>query len=145
MVFSELGPALGMLSIYHLQVWRKYPHDIVSSIPGKWKSPETTGSPPPACQGCTLTRIDYHRAITFGGGGLVKLLPNHIHILDIQSWVRQVCVITMLGCYVYMVCNCFLYVSLVIMPSLVQFYHKQEATTPPRGTLVDVMIQEGGD
>lgn len=58
--------------------------------PGTWCSPQSTGSRPPPCSGCSLTRVDKDRAVLFGGMWLDRLVPNHIHILNLQSWVCDV-------------------------------------------------------
>ena len=54
-----------------------------------WIRPAVTGSSPLACDGCTLTKVDKHRAILFGGhgNGHHTLVPPCIYILDMQYWV----------------------------------------------------------
>ena len=73
------------------------PRLCVYFSPGTWSSPEISGTPPPPSYGHSLTRIDHYRAFQFGGEQLEKLLPNHVYLLDMKSWVRDYVYICMLG------------------------------------------------
>ena len=55
-----------------------------------WFRPTITGSPPPACHWCSLTRVDHHRAVLFGGKGKdnERILPD-VYILDANHWVSS--------------------------------------------------------
>lgn len=60
-----------------------------------WSVPVTSGIPPPACAGCSFTRVDEHRGVVFGG--LQKdRLPNHFYILNFQFWVKMPFINTLL-------------------------------------------------
>ena len=65
--------------------------------PGTWSSPEISGTPPPPSSGHSFTRVDHYRAVQFGGEQLGKLVPNHVYLLDMKSWVRDCVYICMLG------------------------------------------------
>ena len=73
------------------------PRLCVYFSPGTWSSPAITGTPPPPSQGHSFTRVDHQRAVQFGGEQLGKLVPNHVHLLDMKSWVRDYVYICMLG------------------------------------------------
>ena len=56
-----------------------------------WLRPTTTGSSPPACQWCSLTRVDHHRAVLFGGVGKDrKLISPDVYILDMLHRVSLI-------------------------------------------------------
>ena len=54
-----------------------------------WIRPMIEGSPPPARDGCTLTKVDKHRAVLFGGHGRGRniLVPPCVYILDMHNWI----------------------------------------------------------
>ena len=53
-----------------------------------WFRPAITGSPPPACQSSSLTRVDHHRAVLFGGLGKDdEPISPDVYILDMNHWV----------------------------------------------------------
>lgn len=56
-------------------------------VSGKWSSPAVTGKSPPPCDDFTLTMVDHHRAVLFGGfsGTFVK----HLYVLDISRMVSN--------------------------------------------------------
>ena len=64
---------------------------------GTWSSPEISGTPPPPSQGYSFTRVDHYRAVQFGGNQLGKLVPNHVYLLDMESWVSDYVYICILG------------------------------------------------
>ena len=58
------------------------------------------GEQPTACAGCSLTKVDYFRAVLFGGYGVQEIcVPNCIRILHMarndEQWVinRQQCLL----------------------------------------------------
>ena len=62
---------------------------LFSSSLDSWHRPTITGTPPPACSKMSLTRVDSHRAVMFGGGGKDnELLSPDVYILDMLNWVR---------------------------------------------------------
>ena len=73
------------------------PRLCVYFSPGTWSSPAISGTPPPPSEGHSFTRVDHYRAVQFGGGKLNKLVPNHVYLLDMKSWVRDYVYICMLG------------------------------------------------
>ena len=66
------------------------PHLYACFSPGTWSSPEISGTHPPPSQGHSFTRVDHYRAVQFGGVQLDKLVPNHVYLLDMKSWVRDI-------------------------------------------------------
>ena len=55
---------------------------------GKWSSPVVSGRRPPPCSDFTLTMVDDHRAVLFGGiGGRGEL--KHLYVLDIARMVSD--------------------------------------------------------
>ncbi|XP_065908960.1 kelch domain-containing protein 1-like [Dysidea avara] len=50
-----------------------------------WSKPAITGVPPLPCARFTMTKIDSHRALIFGGTHLMGP-SSEIHILDMNSW-----------------------------------------------------------
>ena len=57
-----------------------------SSMPGVWISPEMTGTRPPPCAAFTLTKVDPHRVVLFGGKQKSERV-NQLHILNMENWV----------------------------------------------------------
>ena len=55
-------------------------------IPGVWISPEMTGTRPPPCAAFTLTKVDPHRVVMFGGRQFSERV-NQLHILNMENWV----------------------------------------------------------
>ena len=56
---------------------------------GAWFSPPVSGARPPPCSGFTLTAIDSHRAVLFGGwqpggGGRV----SDLYLIDFNTMVK---------------------------------------------------------
>ena len=51
-----------------------------------WTAQATTGEKPPALYGHTLTMVDQHRSLLFGGYG--GGYHNDTYILDMETWVR---------------------------------------------------------
>ena len=68
------------------------PHLCVYFSPGTWSSLEISGTPPPPSQGHSFTRVNHYQAVQFGGAQLLKLVPNHVYLLDMKIWVRRDCV-----------------------------------------------------
>ena len=54
---------------------------------GTWSSPTVTGTRPPPCHGSTLTMVDGHRVVLFGGRGSGFRSYQHVYILDLQKMV----------------------------------------------------------
>ena len=52
---------------------------------GKWISPTVSGNQPPPCMCGTLTLVDDHRAVLFGGSNEVS--TNDVYTLDIRRMV----------------------------------------------------------
>ena len=73
------------------------PRLCVYFSPGTWSAPKISGTPPPPSAGHSFTRVDHYRAVQFGGDQLNKLVPNHVYLLDMKSWVRDCVYICMLG------------------------------------------------
>jgi hypothetical protein len=73
-------------------------HRSLFSSLDMWFRPTITGSPPPACNWCSLTRVDHHRAVLFGGAGKgVELISPDVYILDMNHWVSS----SWLSSYIY--------------------------------------------
>ena len=61
-------------------------HFIVLLVVGKWSFPEVTGKRPPPCSAFTLTMVDGHRAVLYGG--CKDVVPfKHVYVLDIKRMV----------------------------------------------------------
>ena len=52
----------------------------------EWIIPVITGIPPPPCAAFSITRVDPHRLVIFGGKQ-VNSRVNEIHILNLDTWV----------------------------------------------------------
>ena len=76
-LISSLSLSLPPLAIVTLCI--SFPTDT-------WTAQATTGEKPPALRGHTLTMVDQHRSILFGGydGGRWH---NDTYILDMETWV----------------------------------------------------------
>ena len=66
----------------------------VHSPAGAWFSPPVSGARPPPCSGFTLTAIDSHRAVLFGGwqpggGGRV----SDLYLIDFNTMVKCHCIV----------------------------------------------------
>ena len=76
---------------FNNNVWARahWPHSLtVFFYLDTWIRPNITGSPSPACHHCSLTRVDNHRAVMFGGLGKDnELIPPDVYILDMLHWV----------------------------------------------------------
>ena len=57
-------------------------------VVGKWSSPPVTGMRPPPCDSFTLTMVDGHTAVLFGGFGVGAVLYSHLYVLDLEKVVR---------------------------------------------------------
>lgn len=51
----------------------------------EWISPEMTGVRPLPCAAFSLTRVDQHRVVLFGGRQLLER-TDQLHILDMENW-----------------------------------------------------------
>jgi len=60
---------------------------------GEWCVPTVVGSWPTACAGCSLTKVDFFRAVLFGGFGVGDIcVPGYLRILTmkrnpVEKWV----------------------------------------------------------
>ena len=54
-----------------------------------WFSPPTSGSSPPACNGCSLTRVDRFRSVFYGGYQVNVKCVRSTHILNMMEWVSE--------------------------------------------------------
>ena len=62
---------------------------LCASFPTEtWTAQATTGEKPPALQGHTLTMVDDHRAVLFGGSKDRTWYNDVTYILDMETWVR---------------------------------------------------------
>ena len=52
---------------------------------GVWAVQTTNGESPPPLAGHTLTKIDHHRAVVFGG--YTGSYSNDTYVLDMETWV----------------------------------------------------------
>lgn len=55
---------------------------------GAWISPEVTEPRPPPCGAFSFTRVDAYRVVLFGGRQREER-TDHLHILDMDSWVGR--------------------------------------------------------
>ncbi len=61
--------------------------DVTFLLPGVWSSPELRGERPPSCQGFTLTMVDQHRAVLFGGFQPGCGRVNDVYLFDFRTMV----------------------------------------------------------
>ncbi len=64
---------------------------FIDFVIGMWSSPTLTGTRPPPCSGFTLTMVDSHRAVLFGGTGHGGKKFKHVYILDLDRMVSYIC------------------------------------------------------
>ena len=62
---------------------------LISLLPGVWSSPKVSGTRPPPCAAFTLTMIDNHRAVLFGGDHR-GVTTNDVYIIDLTRMVSGV-------------------------------------------------------
>ena len=63
-------------------------HCFPSTLTGTWSSPTLRGTRPPPCTDFSLTMIDDHRAVLFGGiQALGPRLTKEVYILDLTGMV----------------------------------------------------------
>ena len=62
-------------------------HIDVYAPAGLWSSPTVRGTRPPPCAGFTLTSIDNHRAVFFGGRVPGRGRVNDLYIIDFDTMV----------------------------------------------------------
>ena len=56
--------------------------------PGRWSSPIFTGTRPPPCSAFSLTSIDHHRAILYGGwDDDGQNILGDLYLIDLQTMV----------------------------------------------------------
>ena len=58
-----------------------------STLSGTWSSPPVSGTRPPPCAGFSLTMVDDHRAILFGGYQPGRGKSNDVYVLDLSRMV----------------------------------------------------------
>ena len=54
---------------------------------GVWFSPVVKGTRPPPCAGFTLTSVDNHRAVLFGGRHPERGRINDLYLIDFDTMV----------------------------------------------------------
>ena len=64
-------------------------NDLFLFVIGKWSAPTVTGAWPPPCHWFTLTMVDGHRALLFGGVGGGGISLKHVFVLDIERIVSD--------------------------------------------------------
>ena len=62
-------------------------HCFPSTLTGTWSSPTLRGTRPPPCGNFSLTKIDDHRAVLFGGISPSEWSTNEVYILDLTGMV----------------------------------------------------------
>lgn len=67
-----------------------YPLTRSFTLSGKWSSPTVGGTRPPPCSYFTLTMIDDHHAVLFGGYQFGRGMTNDAYILDLIRMVSCV-------------------------------------------------------
>ena len=67
--------------VFYIEHWHYYCVYV-----GEWISPEMTGVRPLPCAAFSLTRVDQHRVVLFGGRQLLER-TDQLHILDMENWV----------------------------------------------------------
>lgn len=76
----------------------KTDHYTAHSVPypGTWSSPTTMGSRPPPCVDFSLTKVDSHRAVVFGGYQPETGTVAETYILNIETWVSVLIILLLL-------------------------------------------------
>jgi hypothetical protein len=59
---------------------------------GMWSVPIVSGTRPPPCRGFSLTMLDNHRAVLFGGSQPSGHKSNDVYILDLAQMVSWLCI-----------------------------------------------------
>ena len=66
-----------------------YPFVILLTLsPGVWLSPELRGERPPPCANFTLTMVDQHRAVLFGGSQPERNGVNDVYLFNFSDMVN---------------------------------------------------------
>ena len=58
-----------------------------SPLSGTWSSPTVSGTRPPPCANFSLTMVDDHNAVLFGGNGQENVVYNDVYTLDLERMV----------------------------------------------------------
>ena len=59
---------------------------------GQWESPLMKGIRPPPCDGFSLTRIDEHQVVMFGGN-ILSGGSSEAHVLHLPTLVSHLCAV----------------------------------------------------
>ena len=60
---------------------------LPSPLSGTWSSPTVSGTRPPPCAFFSLTMVDDHNAVLFGGIGQGYVEYNDVYTLDLERMV----------------------------------------------------------
>ena len=63
-------------------------HFLPNTLPDVWSSPEVKGERPPPCAQFTLTKVDQHRAIQFGGRQPSRNM-NNVYLFNFRNMVND--------------------------------------------------------